>query len=284
MDSSHKDTGGARNSPASKNGTASAATTTTNNNEDENASSDMNEVDFDKNDIDSVQGSPKADKKRVVKKKVPKPSAKLILDKKKLEQYVGEGEVLVPVPRARRRLKGNDLGYMVKCGDEVVRYIDKDRIVYNPNDTAYLQNREKGKPYFVCAIQRFNLTKRDTLMVGIKWFFRLSEVPGSVYHHLTLDRELHRKVPDTLAEGVAGLAAKSEVSFLAAPGETTQSSELMNGEKEGGVFVSSSGDFDASRTVLNNRLHWTFVSYVFNSGSVQCKPFLAVRDSSVTAR
>uniref|UniRef100_A0A2C9LJE7 BAH domain-containing protein n=1 Tax=Biomphalaria glabrata TaxID=6526 RepID=A0A2C9LJE7_BIOGL len=154
----------------------------------------MNEVDFDKNDQDSVQGSPKSsDKKKVVKKKVSKPSAKLILDKKKLEQYVGEGEVLVPVPRARRRLKGNDLGYMVKCGEDVVRYIDKDGIVYNPNDTAYLQNREKGKPYFVCAIQRFNLTKRDTLMVGIKWFFRLSEVPGSVYHHLTLDRELHRE-------------------------------------------------------------------------------------------
>ncbi|RUS90272.1 hypothetical protein EGW08_001961, partial [Elysia chlorotica] len=119
-------------------------------------------------------------------------SARLLLDKKRLEQYVGEGEVLVPVPRARRRLKGGDLGYMVKHGDSVVRYIDKDGVIYQPSDTAYLQNREKDKPYFVCAIQKFNLTKRDTLMVGVKWFFRLSEVPGSVYHHLTLDRELHK--------------------------------------------------------------------------------------------
>ena len=59
-------------------------------------------------------------------------SAKLLLDKKRLEQYVGEGEVLVPVPRARRRLKGGDLGYMVKKGDTVVRYIDKDGIIYKP--------------------------------------------------------------------------------------------------------------------------------------------------------
>ena len=59
-------------------------------------------------------------------------SAKLLLDKKRLEQYIEEGEVLVPVPRARRRLKGGDLGYMVKKGDTVVRYIDKDGIIYNP--------------------------------------------------------------------------------------------------------------------------------------------------------
>ncbi|GFR97529.1 arginine-glutamic acid dipeptide (RE) repeats a [Elysia marginata] len=125
-------------------------------------------------------------------------SAKFLLDKKRLEPHIGEGEVLVPVPRARRRLKGGELGYMVKKGDTVVRYIDKDGIIYNPTDTAYLQNREKGKPYFVCAIQKFNLTKRDTLMVGVKWFFRLSEVPGSVYHHLTLDRELHKVFHDVL--------------------------------------------------------------------------------------
>ncbi|CAG5127736.1 unnamed protein product, partial [Candidula unifasciata] len=163
-----------------------------NDDDNENASSDTNELDFDKNEGDSFQDSPKcSDRGKVAKKKVVKASAKFLLDKKKLEQYVGEGELLVPVPRARRRLKGNELGYMVKRDDNVLRYIDKEGVVYNQNDTAYLQNREKGKPYFVCAIQRFSLTKRDTLMVGIKWFFRLSEVPGSVYHHLTLDRELH---------------------------------------------------------------------------------------------
>ncbi|GFO42590.1 Arginine-glutamic acid dipeptide (re) repeats a [Plakobranchus ocellatus] len=143
-------------------------------------------------DVDVESGS--GVKRKVTKQKMSS-SAKLLMDKKRLEQYIGDGELLVPVPRARRRLKGGDLGYMVKKGDTVVRYIDKDGMVYNPFDTAYLQNREKGKPYFVCAIQKFNLTKRDTLMVGVKWFFRLSEVPGSVYHHLTLDRELHSEYP-----------------------------------------------------------------------------------------
>ena len=99
-----------------------------------NASSDMNEVDFDKERVSRVS-SPKVKGGR--NKKASKASLKLAIDKKKLEKYVGEGEQLLPVPRARRRMRGGDMGYMVKRGDTVVRYIDKDGVVYMPNGESY---------------------------------------------------------------------------------------------------------------------------------------------------
>lgn len=131
MDHERKDGVPRNNSPASRNTGISGGS---NNDENGNASSDMNEVDFDKNSGDYFHDGPQdSEKRKVRKKKICKASPKLLIDKKKLQQYVGEGEVLVPVPRARRRLKSNELGYMVKRDDVIMRYIDKDGIVYNPN-------------------------------------------------------------------------------------------------------------------------------------------------------
>lgn len=128
MDHNRKDLTARNSSPAPR------SRVFNNDDDNDNASSDTNEVDYDKNDGDSFQDSPKcSDRGKVQKKKVAKASAKFLLDKKKLEQYVGEGELLVPVPRARRRLKGNELGYMVKRDDVVLRYIDKEGVVYNQN-------------------------------------------------------------------------------------------------------------------------------------------------------
>lgn len=171
------------------------------NDNDDNASSDMNEMDLDKMDpyspSMSAQGSPKnspkpRDKevagsrpKRPMSKTV---AARFVADKKKLEKHVGEGEVLVPVPRARRRLKGCHLGYMVKRGHTVTRYIDKDAVVYNPNDTAYLVNREKAKPYFVCAIQRFHLVSFATYgytNYSVHYIILLDKTVRSCYENQT---------------------------------------------------------------------------------------------------
>ncbi|KAF7664440.1 hypothetical protein LDENG_00177590 [Lucifuga dentata] len=71
---------------------------------------------------------------------------------------------------------------------EITSFITEDEVVYRPGDCVYIESRRPNTPYFICSIQDFKLSKRDHLLMNVKWYYRQSEVPDSVYQHLVQDR------------------------------------------------------------------------------------------------
>ncbi|XP_029435089.1 LOW QUALITY PROTEIN: arginine-glutamic acid dipeptide repeats protein [Rhinatrema bivittatum] len=90
---------------------------------------------------------------------------------------------------------------------EITSFITEDELVYRPGDCVYIESRRPNTPYFICSIQDFKLarplgemfrgvhsslicekSKRDHLLMNVKWYYRQSEVPDSVYQHLVQDR------------------------------------------------------------------------------------------------
>ncbi|OCT70553.1 hypothetical protein XELAEV_18037477mg [Xenopus laevis] len=71
---------------------------------------------------------------------------------------------------------------------EITSFVTEDDVVYKPGDCVYIESRRSNTPYFICSIQDFKLSKRDHLLMNVKWYYRQSEVPDSVYQHLVQDR------------------------------------------------------------------------------------------------
>ncbi|XP_048375207.1 arginine-glutamic acid dipeptide repeats protein isoform X3 [Sphaerodactylus townsendi] len=84
-------------------------------------------------------------------------------------------------PKKKSRYERTDNG-------EITSYITEDDVVYRPGDCVYIESRRPNTPYFICSIQDFKLSKRDHLLMNVKWYYRQSEVPDSVYQHLVQDR------------------------------------------------------------------------------------------------
>uniref|UniRef100_UPI00358E0610 arginine-glutamic acid dipeptide repeats protein-like isoform X2 n=1 Tax=Myxine glutinosa TaxID=7769 RepID=UPI00358E0610 len=71
---------------------------------------------------------------------------------------------------------------------DIAAYVAGDCAAYQPGDCVYIESRRPDIPYFICSIQDFKLNKREHLMMTVKWFYRYSEVPASVYRLLAQDR------------------------------------------------------------------------------------------------
>ncbi|NWV29789.1 RERE protein, partial [Origma solitaria] len=118
-------------------------------------------------------------------------------------------------PKKKSRYERTDNG-------EITSFITEDDVVYRPGDCVYIESRRPNTPYFICSIQDFKLvrniftspfpcpslqrgvmflslnpfcsssvvfqSKRDHLLMNVKWYYRQSEVPDSVYQHLVQDR------------------------------------------------------------------------------------------------
>ncbi|XP_060073157.1 arginine-glutamic acid dipeptide repeats protein-like [Ylistrum balloti] len=104
------------------------------------------------------------------------------------QERTQEDIVVVPVRKGRKGSKWQGSGFITKRGDQILSYTSENKITYRKGDCVYLENARRDQPYLVCGIKDFRLTKRETLVVGIKWYFRLSEVPDSVYQLLVQDR------------------------------------------------------------------------------------------------
>ncbi|XP_062581142.1 arginine-glutamic acid dipeptide repeats protein-like isoform X2 [Saccostrea cucullata] len=96
--------------------------------------------------------------------------------------------VVIPIRKGRKGSKWQASGFITKIGDQISSYTAENGVTYRQGDTIYLENPRLDNPYYVCAIKEFRLTKKDTLVVTIKWYFRSSEVPDSVYQLLVQDR------------------------------------------------------------------------------------------------
>ncbi|KAM6434708.1 arginine-glutamic acid dipeptide repeats protein isoform 4-T5 [Liasis olivaceus] len=84
-------------------------------------------------------------------------------------------------PKKKSRYERTDNG-------EITSFITEDDVIYRPGDCVYIESRRPNTPYFICSIQDFKLSKRDHLLMNVKWYYRQSEVPDSVYQHLVQDR------------------------------------------------------------------------------------------------
>ncbi|XP_074874136.1 arginine-glutamic acid dipeptide repeats protein isoform X2 [Carettochelys insculpta] len=84
-------------------------------------------------------------------------------------------------PKKKSRYERTDSG-------EITSFITEDDVIYRPGDCVYIESRRPNTPYFICSIQDFKLSKRDHLLMNVKWYYRQSEVPDSVYQHLVQDR------------------------------------------------------------------------------------------------
>ena len=72
---------------------------------------------------------------------------------------------------------------------EYVRYRCYDRNVeYKPGDSVFIESQRPDQPYYICNITEFKRSKKDTFVAGIRWFYRTTEVPETVYNFLIKDR------------------------------------------------------------------------------------------------
>eukprot|EP00092_Neocalanus_flemingeri_P030813 GFUD01033467.1.p1 GENE.GFUD01033467.1~~GFUD01033467.1.p1 ORF type:complete len:950 (-),score=265.55 GFUD01033467.1:432-3281(-) len=72
---------------------------------------------------------------------------------------------------------------------EYLRYRCYDNSVeYKIGDSVFIESQRPDQPFYICNITEFKRSKRDTFMVGIRWFYRTTEVPETVYNFLIKDR------------------------------------------------------------------------------------------------
>lgn len=81
-------------------------------------------------------------------------------------------------------------------------------------DAVFIESQRPEQPYYICVIQDMKLSKRDTLMVHIKWFYRTCEVPEQVYQLLIQDRHTEHITPAT---GPAANQLKMDIASIRDP-------------------------------------------------------------------
>ncbi|KAK7023422.1 hypothetical protein SK128_002039 [Halocaridina rubra] len=95
-------------------------------------------------------------------------------------------EVMTAVVGKKQPVRGQ--AFRAPNGEYVSYHCTDDATLYRPGDSVYIESQRADQPFFICSIQEFRRSKRDTLMVNIKWFYRPSEVPETVYQRLVQDR------------------------------------------------------------------------------------------------
>ncbi|KAK2724084.1 hypothetical protein QYM36_002435 [Artemia franciscana] len=102
------------------------------------------------------------------------------------EEVLTEEEIMINLHGKKQGIRGRAW----KNGDgDYLRFLClDDGCDYRPGDSVYIESQRADQPYFICNIQEFRRSKRDTLMVNIKWFYRPCEVPETVYQLLVHDR------------------------------------------------------------------------------------------------
>jgi len=72
---------------------------------------------------------------------------------------------------------------------EYLRYRCYDRNVeYKTGDCVFIESQRPDQPFYICYITEFKKSKKDCFVVGIRWFYRTTEVPETVYNFLIKDR------------------------------------------------------------------------------------------------
>uniref|UniRef100_H2YKI3 BAH domain-containing protein n=1 Tax=Ciona savignyi TaxID=51511 RepID=H2YKI3_CIOSA len=85
--------------------------------------------------------------------------------------------------------KKEEVGRIVRGpNNEVIEYTTVNDISYRVFDSAYIDTERSDNPYFIATIQELKVSKKDNAVAVVKWYYRPSEVPDSVYQMLVKDR------------------------------------------------------------------------------------------------
>ncbi|XP_001637021.3 arginine-glutamic acid dipeptide repeats protein [Nematostella vectensis] len=79
-------------------------------------------------------------------------------------------------------------------------YTSEDDISYQPGDCVYIDSQRPDVPYFICSIKEFRTSRRENMTVTVRWYYRPSEVPESVYQLLVQDRNHEHGSKDHILE------------------------------------------------------------------------------------
>ncbi|XP_050730584.1 arginine-glutamic acid dipeptide repeats protein-like isoform X3 [Eriocheir sinensis] len=123
-------------------------------------------------------------------------------------------EVMTAVVGKKQPVRGQ--AFRAPNGEYVSYLCTDDTTLYRPGDSVYIESQRADQPFFICSIQEFRRSKRDTLMVNIKWFYRPSEVPETVYQRLAQDRNTENtpSLPDNKSLVTDDPVIKSRELFI----------------------------------------------------------------------
>ncbi|CAF0761713.1 unnamed protein product [Didymodactylos carnosus] len=72
--------------------------------------------------------------------------------------------------------------------DKICSHTDANGILYKIGDHVYLETNKQNQPYAIGCILDFRVTRKDNVMLEVKWYFRPNELPDTVYALLMQDR------------------------------------------------------------------------------------------------
>ncbi|CAF0905698.1 unnamed protein product [Brachionus calyciflorus] len=72
--------------------------------------------------------------------------------------------------------------------ENIQSYTDANGVVYKVSDHVYMDINKPNQPFAIAYILDFKLTKRDLVMIEVRWYYRPNEIPDGVYMPLMQDR------------------------------------------------------------------------------------------------
>ncbi|RNA13823.1 arginine-glutamic acid dipeptide repeats -like isoform X1, partial [Brachionus plicatilis] len=72
--------------------------------------------------------------------------------------------------------------------ENIPSYTDANGVVYRVSDHVYMDINKPNQPFAIAYILDFKLTKRDLVMIEVRWYYRPNEIPDGVYMPLMQDR------------------------------------------------------------------------------------------------
>ncbi|CAF3675846.1 unnamed protein product [Adineta steineri] len=72
--------------------------------------------------------------------------------------------------------------------EKIESHTDKNGICYRIGDHVYLETNKQAEPYSIACILDFRLTRKDHVMLEVRWYYRPAEIPPNLYHLLIEDR------------------------------------------------------------------------------------------------
>ncbi|CAF0776010.1 unnamed protein product [Rotaria sp. Silwood1] len=72
--------------------------------------------------------------------------------------------------------------------EKIESHTDKNGVSYRVGDHVYLETNKQAEPYSIACILDFRLTRKDHVMLEVRWYYRPAEIPPNLYHLLIEDR------------------------------------------------------------------------------------------------
>ena len=104
-------------------------------------------------------------------------------------------------------------------------------------DNVFIESQRPDQPYYICNITEFKKSKRDTFVVVVRWFYRTTEVPETVYNFLIKDRHTEHgsnAIQDPLVKSrelfISNATDQFPINVLRGKCDVTHCTDIMAGK------------------------------------------------------